>query len=241
MIDKQSPLPIYYQIIEDLQKRIEKSEFKPGELIPSERELSEYYDVSRMTVRQAITNMVNDRELYRERGKGTFVGEPKIEQPLQGMRSFTEDMNQRGMTASSRLLFFETVPASQEVAQKLGVQEGDQVYHLKRIRYADQKPMTVEVTFIPVSLVPDLTEDVALQSLYHYVETSLGKKIEKATQVIEATIADDSLAELLEVPAASAILQMERTGILEDGRPFETVTSSFRADRYKLISDIYRV
>ncbi len=240
MINKQSPLPIYYQIIEDLKNRIEQQEFNPGDMIPSERELSEGYNVSRMTVRQAITNMVNDGHLYRERGKGTFVSERKIEQPLQGMTGFTEDMKQRGMTASSKLLVFKTIPIPQDIATKLQLDMDQQVYEIKRIRYADHKPMAVETTYIHTALIPDLSEDLVQGSLYDYIENTLKLEIEKASQMIEATIADQHLSNLLEIPPSSAILHMERQSFLKDGRAFEVVKSAYRADRYKFISDIYR-
>ncbi len=240
MINKQSPLPIYHQILEDLKKRIEQKEFQPGDIIPSERELSESYNVSRMTVRQAVTNMVNDGDLYRERGKGTFVAERKIEQPLQGMTSFTEDMRQRGMIASSKLIVFETTPVPDDIAHKLQLDMDQQVYNIKRIRYADNKPMAVETTFIHTALIPDLTEELVQGSLYHYIEDELNLEIEKASQMIEATIADHHLSDLLEIPPSSAILHMERNSFLKDGRPFEVVKSAYRADRYKFISDIHR-
>ncbi|WP_079479112.1 phosphonate metabolism transcriptional regulator PhnF [Halobacillus salinus] len=240
MLDKRSPMPMYYQIQEDLKQRMDSGEFVPGTMIPSERELSEHYDVSRMTVRQAMTNMVNDGYLYREKGKGTFVAEQKIEQPLQGMTSFTEDMKQRGMEASSRLISFETIPATVEIAKKLNLDESEDVFRVQRIRSADQKPMAVETTFLPVTLLPELTEEIVQGSLYQYVEDKLGLSIEKATQMIEATVADDHQANLLEVPKNSAVLMIERNSILTDGTPFEVVKSAYRADRYKFISGIYR-
>ncbi|UOQ43274.1 GntR family transcriptional regulator [Halobacillus salinarum] len=240
MVNKNSPLPMYFQIEEDLKQRMENKEFKPGDMIPSERELSEHYDVSRMTVRQAITNMVSEGFLYRAKGKGTFVAESKIEQPLQGMTSFTEDMNQRGMEASSELLEFDVIPVSKEMARKLQMDPNQKVYKITRIRFADQKPMAVEHTFIPVTLIPDLSEKDVQGSLYQYIEKTEKLTIAKATQMIEATTADTYQAELLDVPQSSAILLIERNSYLQDGTPFEIVKSAYRADRYKFISDIYR-
>lgn len=240
MINKNSPMPMYYQIEEDLKQRMEVSEFTPGKMVPSERELSEYYDVSRMTVRQAVSNLVQEGFLYREKGKGTFVAEKKIEQPLQSMTSFTEDMKQRGMEASSKLIEFEIITAPTDILRKLSLPEESQVYKVQRIRYADQKPMAVETTFIPVELIPGLTKEIVQGSLYHFVEEKLNLSIKKATQIIEATIADDHLADHLQAPAQSAVLYIERHSMLADGSPFEVVKSAYRADRYKFISDIFR-
>ena len=240
LVNKQSPMPMYYQIEEDLKQRMDRGEFASGDMIPSERELSEHYEVSRMTVRQAMTNMVNDGFLYREKGKGTFVAEKKIEQPLQGMTSFTEDMKQRGMEASSRVLAFEIILAPPEISRKLDLKDDEEVYRVQRIRFADQVPMAIETTFMPVKLLPTLTEQTVQGSLYQFVETELKLKIEKATQMIEATIADEDQAELLQVAAQAAVLHIERHSVLSDGTSFEVVKSAYRADRYKFISDIYR-
>ncbi|RWZ60619.1 GntR family transcriptional regulator [Halobacillus fulvus] len=240
MLNKKSPLPMYYQIEEDLKQKMSNGDYAPGDVIPSERELSELYRVSRMTVRQAITNLVNEDILYREKGKGTFVAEQKIEQPLQGLTSFTEDMKQRGMEASSRLIGFDQVEAPADVFRKLELNEGETVFRIQRIRYADEKPMAIETSFVPSRLVPDLTEDIVSGSLYQYVEGKLGYTIEKATQMIEATVADSRQSEWLEVPLQSAILYIERKTLLTNGLPFEVVKSAYRADRYKFVSDIYR-
>lgn len=107
LLEKNSHIPIYIQIEEIIKQRIYLEEYKIGETIPSERELSAQFDVSRMTVRQSITNLVNSGLLYREKGRGTYVANPKLEQPLKGLTSFTEDMRARGMEPSSKVLRFE--------------------------------------------------------------------------------------------------------------------------------------
>ncbi|MCP3032536.1 phosphonate metabolism transcriptional regulator PhnF [Halobacillus sp. A1] len=240
MVDKKSPLPMYYQIEEDIKQRIEKEEFRPSDMIPSERELSETFDVSRMTVRQALNNLVSEGILYREKGRGTFVAEKKIEQPLQGMTSFTEDMKARGMEASSKLLVFEKTTAPYDISRKLNVKEDADVYKIQRIRYADQKPMAIETNYLSAAMFPDLDEQTVLGSLYSYVEKKKKQPIAKASQMIEATTADENQAALLDIPVDAAILYIERNSILSDGTPFEVVKSAYRADRYKFISDIYR-
>ncbi|ASF38257.1 phosphonate metabolism transcriptional regulator PhnF [Halobacillus halophilus] len=240
MIDKKSPLPIYYQIEESIKQRISDGEYQPNDMIPSERILSENYDVSRMTVRQAITNLVNEGVIYREKGRGTFIAENKIEQSLKGLTSFTEDMKTRGMTASSKLLNFEKVMASGEISRKLEIEEDEEIYRLQRIRYADQKPMAIETNFLPVAMFPNLNKEDVRGSLYDYVEKNKRQKIKKASQIIEATIANEDQSSLLEIPLGSAVLHIERHSFLEDGTPFEVVKSSYRADRYKFSSDITR-
>lgn len=104
MLDKESPVPMYVQIEEYLKLRMKQGEFSVGTAIPSERELTEMFEVSRMTVRQSITNLVTEGLLYREKGRGTFVAAPKVEQPLSGLTSFTEDMLSRGMEPGTQLI-----------------------------------------------------------------------------------------------------------------------------------------
>ncbi|MDL4842103.1 GntR family transcriptional regulator [Aquibacillus rhizosphaerae] len=240
MIDKQSPVPIYHQLEEKIKKRIETGELMPGDALPSEREYAEQFEISRMTVRQAITNLVNERFLHRVKGKGTFVMEKKMEQPLHGLTSFTEDMKARGLQPSSSLIHFEIIPASSDLADKLGINEHGPVYEIKRIRLAEGIPMALERTYISANLVQGLTEDIVKDSLYAYVENVLNLKIESGIQVIEASTSNAEERKYLEIAEADPILLMERTSSLEDGTRFEVVKSSYRADRYKFMIDLKR-
>ena len=169
-IDKYSPFPIYYQIQEWVKQLIEDGEWKPGDKIPSENELCDKFEVSRMTIRQAINNLVEQGYLYRKRGIGTFVQLPKVEQKLQGMTGFTEDMISRGMNPSSQLLSFRLVPATAKIADRLRIQEGESVYEVRRIRLADDEPIAFETTYLSPALVKDINEEILQQSLYEHLE-----------------------------------------------------------------------
>ena len=119
MLDKQSPIPMYVQIEDYLKNQILQGDFVIGVAIPSERELTDTFGVSRMTVRQSITNLVNEGLLYREKGRGTYVATPKIEQPLSGLTSFTEDMLSRGMKPSNKLISFEKMIPEIDIVHEL--------------------------------------------------------------------------------------------------------------------------
>ena len=240
MLDKQSPIPIYIQIEEQLKQQIQQGDFSIGTSIPSERELSERFGVSRMTVRQSITKLVNDGLLYREKGRGTFVANPKVEQPLNGLTSFTEDMESRGMRPSSKLIGFEILDPESDVAQELQLNDGDQVYFVERIRFADGKPMAIERTFLPVKRFPDLTEESFQGSLYAVIENNQQLKISHATQRMEAGLVKKEDADLLQIQPPAAVLLIERISFLEGELPFEVVRSTYRADRYKFTTDIQR-
>lgn len=240
MINKHSPLPIYYQLEQGIKEMIEKGQLQPGEMIPSEREWAETYEISRMTVRQAINNLVNDGYLVRKRGKGTFVATKKIEQPLKGLTSFSEDMRARGMVPGTKLLAFHTVPAPLSFAKQLGIDEGEEIYEIRRIRLADGLPMALETAYVPCSLVPGLTEQNVSGSIYEFIENKLGLTIRSATQLLEASVARKLEAELLQIREGAPVLLIQRNSYLQTGQPLEIVKSVYRADRYKFMIEMER-
>ncbi|MEC4200437.1 MULTISPECIES: GntR family transcriptional regulator [Bacillus] len=240
MIKKDSHIPIYYQIETEIKKLAETKDLKPGDLIPSEREFAEKYEVSRMTVRQAVNNLVNEGILVRQRGKGTFIAEPKIEQPLKGLTSFSEDMKSRGMRPGTKMLGFGVIPCDQSIARKLEIHEGASVYEVKRIRLADDIPMAYEISYLPADLINGLTEDIMSASLYDYVENTLSLTIDRAAQTLEPAIASPAESEPLDIEEGAPVLLIERLSYLDDGRPFEVVKSVYRGDRYKFVIDMKR-
>ncbi|MBM7553028.1 GntR family transcriptional regulator [Thalassobacillus pellis] len=240
MLNKNSPLPMYYQIEEDIKRRINTGEFKAGEVIPSERALTDMYDVSRMTVRQAVNNLVQEGILYREKGKGTYVTEEKIEQQLAGLTSFSEEMRKRGLTPATKVVRFEQTNAGTQAAKKLQVNPDTAVFKVSRIRLADELPMAFEQGYFPCELTPGLTESIVQKSLYQYVEKELGNKIVRAEQEIEAVTAEEQTASWLEVEPGSALLRFERVAYLADGRPLEYVHTSYRGDRYRFKTEVFR-
>lgn len=240
IINKNSPLPIYYQLESHIKGLIEQGILSPGDTIPSEREYAQTYQISRMTVRQAINSLVNEGLLYRKKGSGTFVSERKIEQPLQGLTSFTEDMKKRGMVPSSMLLHFEVIPATSFIANQLCIGEDDPVYEIKRIRLADDVPMALETNYLSESMVKGLTENIVQASIYSYIEENLGLQISRANQLIEATRASKEEAKLLHIPKDHPMLFIQRNTFLSDGTPLELVFSRYRGDRYKFFAEMER-
>jgi GntR family transcriptional regulator len=240
MINKNSPVPIYHQLEEYIKQQIENGSLEEESVIPSEREFAERFQISRMTVRQAINNLVSEGYLNRQKGRGTFVTKKKVEQELQGMTSFTEDMLSRGMNPSSTLLSFKIIPADKKTALALKIEDADTVYIIKRIRLADGAPMALETAYIPVKIVPGLTEENSNLSLYQYIEENLALSISEATQEIEASTANHLDAETLEITIGDPILLIERISYLQEGIPFELVKSTFRADRYRFIHTMKR-
>jgi len=240
MINKNLPIPIYYQLAESIQKQIDNGELKPGASLPSEREYAEKYNISRMTARQALNQLVNNGYLYRVQGKGTFVAEKKMEKPLIGITSFTEDMMARGLKPSSELLHFEIIPAPTQIAKPLQINEYAPVYEITRIRLADEVPMAIETNYISANLVKGLTEKIVNHSIYAYMEEQLELTIEQATQTIESSIAEPVEAEHLQIHSGAPVMRIERIAFLQDGTPAEYVKSTYRADRYKFMVHMQR-
>lgn len=240
MIDRQSPIPMYIQIEEGLKRQIIEGKFSVGAVIPSERELTELFNVSRMTIRQAVNNLVTSGWLYREKGKGTFVAALKVEQPLNKMTSFTEDMKARGLMPSNQVIGLKKMKPPQEIAEKLSLKLDEDVFFVERVRFANKEPMAIERTYLPVKLFNRLTEEDLEGSLYYKIEQDPFLSISHASQQIEASLVKEEDAELLEIEMPCAILRIERISYLTNGMPFEAVHSTYRADRYKFITEIHR-
>lgn len=239
-IDKQSPLPIYYQIEAYLKQQIDDGLLKPGDTLPSEREFSEQFHVSRMTIRQAIMNLVNAGYLNRQKGRGTFVASQKIAMTLSGLTSFSEEIKHRGMRPLSRLLSYEVIPATDRIAQQLSIPNQTPVYEMKRLRLADDHPLALETAYIPVHLLPDLTQDDATGSIYAYAEQH-GLRLKHATQTLEARSAGPEEAKLLTISPNAPVLLIDQRTYLEDGGMFEYSRSLFRGDSYSFTVAMDRI
>lgn len=233
VIDKSQPLPIYYQLKEILRQRIESGEWQPGDLIPSERDLCNEHGISRMTVRQAIVALVNEGRLRREQGKGTFVAQPKIEQRLGSVTSFTQDMSSRGKRVESQVLRQELTLAQPEVAAALGLEPNKQVMLLERLRLVDGVPLALETCHLHFPGCESLRqEDLAHQSLYNVLARKYGLVPSQAYQQMEATICEPYPLRLLGLSRGSPVLLIRRTALMQDGHAFEYTVSIYRGDKY---------
>ncbi|MEO3790504.1 GntR family transcriptional regulator [Nonomuraea sp. B10E15] len=232
-IDPDSPVPKYFQLREILLDLIDSDELSIGAAIPSERELCQRFGLSRMTVRQAVDHLVSEGRLHRVPGKGTFVARPKIELALQ-LTSFTDDMRARGMIPGSRDLDRRIVRASAHLAKELGIQPGEEVHFIERLRTADGEPLSIERAHIPVKLAPGLADhDLSDKSLYELLESRYGLVMDAGELTIDGGIADPSDADLLKLPRGGAVLLLQRRSFA-GGVCAELGVSTYRADRYQL-------
>ena len=209
-----------------------------GEAIPSERRLAVDLQVSRLTLRAAIDELVREGLLIRQHGSGTYVAEPKIALPLT-MTSFSEDMRRRGMRPGSHVRSFSVRPAGARIARRLRVSPSASVVAIERLRLADDETMAIEHLFVPRALVPDLTlSDLEGASFYELLAGRYGISIAVGTQVIEPTVTDEQESAVLGVPLHSPAFLFERVSETEQGEVVEFVRSIYRGDRYKLVTEL---
>ncbi|MBA4493242.1 GntR family transcriptional regulator [Paenactinomyces guangxiensis] len=240
VLNKNIPIPLYYQLKQWLTEQIERGELRPGDAIPSERELSEQFEISRMTVRQALLELVNEGKLVREKGKGTFVAEPKINQGLLKLTSFSEDMRSRGMKPGARLIHVNVEDVTPKLEDTLQI-KGGSIISITRLRLADDKPMAIETSHLPLSQFPELRQqDLHDQSLYQFLEHYYGITISYASQTIEVGMPSPRERELLQIREGVPVLRTERITYDENRSPIEFVQSSYRGDRYKLYAELVR-
>ncbi|MFH5881348.1 MAG: GntR family transcriptional regulator [Candidatus Izemoplasmataceae bacterium] len=232
--------PIYQVIENDLKNKIKRGELAQGDMIPSENELKDMYGISRMTVRQALNNLVNEGYIYRHKGKGTFVGTTKIEKKIQGLHSFTEQMKSMNRTVSNRLVSLDVIPADDEVAAKLFINKGDEVYCIKRVRYGDDIPVLYEELHVPKRIMKEVTEEMINGSFYHYLEHVLKLKLQYAIQSIEAKLPSTIIAQELGITKQSPVLFITLNTFLDSGRPIEYAKAYYRADQYRFIQHAFR-
>jgi GntR family transcriptional regulator len=211
----------------------------PGDSIPSERQLSVDLGVSRLTVRAALDDLVREGYLLRRRGAGTFVSEPKVAKGVGTVSSFSDDMRERGMTPASRTLDLQVVTAGARLGRILHVSPSEEVAVIKRLRLADQEPMAIELLHVRQSLVPGLTAaDLETNSFYALLNSRYQLEIVGGTQTVEPTVTNEEESNALGVPLHSPALLFERVTRAATGDVIEFTSSTYRGDRYRLVSEL---
>lgn len=206
----------------------------PGAALPSERSLMAAHNVSRATVRRAITDLVHEGVLERRHGQGTYVGQPKVQTHLH-LASFTEDMVRRGRVPSTQLLGLALLDAPEEVAQSLGGVR--RAWRVERLRLADDEPMAYELQWVHAEVAHNLGAQDLRGSIYEILRTQYDAPIDAAEQTLWAEPATPRTAQLLGIGTGSPVLVFDRTSASR-GRPVERVWSWYRADRYRVHMDL---
>ncbi len=233
-IPEHGRVPRYYALKVRLLELI--AELGEGAALPTERELSERYDVSRASVRQAVADLVLDGRLRRRQGSGTFVAGPKLVQRL-ALVSYTEGLRQQGVDPGRALITLEHLPADENLARELHIEPGAEVVHLERVLLADGERVGLESTFLVSARFPDLLDVFEpAGSLYACLRDELGVVFAGAEERVETVLATPREALLVGTPPGLPMLLLHRVSWEPDGTPFERVRSLFRGDRLSFVT-----
>lgn len=229
-VDRSSPVPLYFQLSQQLEAAIERGALTPGTLLGNEIELAGRLGLSRPTVRQAIQSLVDKGLLVRRRGVGTQVVHSQVKRPLE-LSSLYDDLEAAGQRPETRVLHNTVEPASAEVAARLGVAEGDEVHLVERLRLAHGEPMAYLRNHIPSGLLALDTARLEATGLYRLMRTA-GITLHSARQSVGARAATADEGERLGEPVGAPLLTMQRTTFDDTGRAVEFGSHIYRASRY---------
>ncbi len=225
-------VPAYIRIHDALKKKIDDDFWEIGQRLPSERDLADDYEVSRMTLRQAITLLVEEGILERRVGSGTYVASHRVQEKMRGTTSFTEIVRSQGKTPSSQLVSYQRKPANETEIEQLQLKPSDYVVRMERVRYADNVPLVFEVASIPEKLIRKFKREDITEHFFQTL-TDNGYEIGKSQQTIYAKNASERVANYLKVPKNHAVLALTQVSYFTDGRPFEYVHSQYVGDRFE--------
>lgn len=224
-------MPLYKKIYEDLLDKINSGYYPEFTKLPTEVELAEQYNVSRLTIRQATQMLVNSGKVEKRRRRGTIVTGKKIEQEITpSIDSFEIRMNQKGLTSTTKVISFKTEKPSKECALALNIKESDLVYKLVRLRYIDQNPIVLVTSYLSVRLFPDLMEvDFTTSHLYDVLREH-DKPAVNVKRKIEVVKADETIADLLEIKKNDPIFYMTCNVFSNNNVIVEYSISKYRGD-----------
>jgi GntR family transcriptional regulator len=238
-IDRDLPIPLYHQLKDALVSLIQSDSLQEGEAIPTEQELTKRFEVSRITVRRAIDELVREGRLVTRQGKGTFVARPKIQRPMTRMKSFSAATTEGGHQPGSRLLSLRHEKAGSSVASALGIEKEQWIWVVERLRLVDNEPMGLSEVYLNLApyltLTPlELEQDSSLWSILQ----KKGVVLTKSSETIQAISASSPQAELLQIAVGAPLLLIEGTVYTDRSTPIEYHRMFNRGDRYKYSVDL---
>ena len=228
-----APAPLYAQIKDHLRERILDGTYAPHAQMPSESDMMASFGVSRITVRQALNDLQNEGLIFRVHGKGTFVSKPKAFQDLGRLQGFGEAMRRMGYETFSRVISLREVKPSVQVRERLHLGPRDKVCELQRLRFLNREPISLDVSYLPAALGARLArEDLATRDVFVILENDYGLALGHADLQIGSMLADDRLADQLQVAAGAPVLFIERTTHTADGTPIDHEHLYYRGDAF---------
>jgi GntR family transcriptional regulator len=234
MENVKSSVPQYIQIADSLLNQIEAGELAPGSRLPSERLLSELFDVNRLTLRRALSRLEAQGLVIRKHGKGNFIAEPKIERQTRQLISFTDGIKRRGLAPGAKVVSIEQKPVEAAIAKLLNVPVLTPVFYVVRLRMINQEPVMIEQLWVPVSCFPGLEDqDMNNRSVYEIMKTEYGIAMTRAQRSLEPVIATRFEAELLDIDPGAPLMMERRVGLDQNSNCVEYSKDLYRGDRFR--------
>jgi GntR family transcriptional regulator len=235
MIDKNAATPLYIQIQEDIYEQVRSGMLAPGARVPSEIDLVNRFQVSRMTARRALDDLVNRGVLFRQQGKGTFVADDVVTYGLSTMLSFSGTLRARGYAVSTRVLAQDVIPATPEAASKLKLAAEGKVALVRRLRFVNDCPAAIHTSFLDHAVFgPLLKMDLSARSLLDALEEVSGLRVAYSKDTVQATLVAAEDRGLLQLPVGAPVLQVEGVAYTANGQPLRFTRAIYRGDMFRL-------
>lgn len=231
-IDKNVPVPMYYQLKKMIQNMIKDGRLKPGDMLPTEMELSDMFSISRTTTRQAIMELVMEGALYRVKSKGTFVAENRVVQDFTNViRASHNLLESQNVKTTTRVLELKVIKPDEHVRNMLGLEPGAEAVHLRRLRFVNQEPNVLADAYLPMSCKEMLETDMERTGLYQFLDSRQETVPVYAIRNLEAVPAEKEDAKLLEIEEGDPIQLTTSVTYTKDEKPIEYSIAKFRGDR----------
>ncbi len=232
-LKRESPMPLYYQLKAIILDEINSGRLMTGDYLPTENEFMESYQISRATVRQTMSELVNENYLSRQKGKGTFVTKPKIAaQYINRVETYKEQAKKMGTELITKVICCEVIKADVKVSKALNIQTREQVIHLIRVRSVDNEPIVIAETYMPYQTCGFILDhNLEDESLYEIFLGNRQTHITKAVRTIEAVIAGEIAASLLNIAAEDALQVIKTTAFNQSGEVIEYTIAQYRGDK----------
>jgi GntR family transcriptional regulator len=238
-VKSRNGIPAYQRIQGKIRKIIEAGDLRPGDAVPSERELARIHDVSLMTARHALASLEREGTVERRRGVGTFVAAPKIH--FNKLMSYTEQMGSRSLTAGSKVLLAKIIDDEQDVNARLALSPKSRVVKLERLRHAAGEPFALETCYLSAAQFSGLlTAPLNRESLFATLERDYDVELGYADEEVDATAADPRTADLLGVPKREPLLRIRQVIYSTKGVVILYVIGLYRSDRHNLVIRRFR-
>ena len=240
VIDKNIPVPMYYQLKNIILKALRDESLKPGDMIPTEAEFSEMFDISRTTIRQAIGELVMEGYLHRVKSKGTFVAQPKIRQAfVSRIKASHELVREQNMVPMTKVLSLGKEEAPQEVAEALDIYEGDTVAKMARLRYVNEEPILISESYLPLPLCEAILQTNMEQCrLYEFLDKTDETRAVRSTRSLTAIVAGKFEASMMQIAKGAPVQLTKSVSYNKDDIPVEFTVTKFRGDRNEFIVEL---